>query len=152
MSSPYRLSDAERNEAIEALTDAYVDGRLGSEEFEERMTQASSAVHAADLDPLFADLPPRRTPGRAVQPSPAILPQRLLSCRESPSTIARTRSSGHSAATKRRTCSASCVCSSVNPKSMAAYSHATLLIARACIYSRNFCAEVQRRCRTTLTV
>ena len=78
MSSPYRLSDAERNEAIEALTDAYVDGRLGSEEFEERMTKASSAVHAADLDPLFADLPPRRTPGRAVQPSPGRAPRRRL--------------------------------------------------------------------------
>lgn len=71
MSSAYRLSDAERNEAIEALSDAYVDGRLGGEEFEERMAQASGAVHAADLDPLFADLPPRPTRRVERNPRPA---------------------------------------------------------------------------------
>ncbi len=56
---PYRLSDAERDEAISALADAYADGRLTAEEFDERMAAASTARFAADLDMLFSDLPPR---------------------------------------------------------------------------------------------
>ncbi len=63
--SAYRLSDAERDEAISALADAYVDGRLDAEEFERRMASASGATYAGDLDPLFADLPARRA---AVEP------------------------------------------------------------------------------------
>ena len=57
----YRLSDVERDEAISALADAYAEGRLDEAEFGQRMGAASSSRFAADLDPLFADLPPRPT-------------------------------------------------------------------------------------------
>ena len=68
---PYRLSDAERDEAISALADAYADGRLTAAEFDERMAAASAARFAADLDRLFGDLPPR-----PATPVPAAAPQR----------------------------------------------------------------------------
>jgi Domain of unknown function (DUF1707) len=58
--TPYRLSDDERDEAISALADAYVEGRLDEAEFDSRMGAASRASLATDLDPLFADLPARR--------------------------------------------------------------------------------------------
>jgi hypothetical protein len=66
---PYRLSDAERDEAISALADAYADGRLTAAEFDERMAVASAARFAADLDGLFRDLPPRQA-----EPVPAARP------------------------------------------------------------------------------
>ncbi len=58
----YRLSDQERDEAIQALAEAYAEGRLDVTEFEERMELAGQARFAVDLDPLFVDLPrrPRR--------------------------------------------------------------------------------------------
>lgn len=68
---PYRLSDAERDEAISALADAYADGRLTAAEFDERMAAASAARFAADLDGLFSDLPPR-----PATPVPVAAPQR----------------------------------------------------------------------------
>ena len=69
--APYRLSDDERNEAISALAQAYVEGRLDEAEFDSRMGAATSATFATDLDPLFADLPARR--GRRTT---AVVPQR----------------------------------------------------------------------------
>lgn len=74
----YRLSDAERSEAISALADAFAEGRLDAEEFEERMSAASQARLATELDPLFADLPrraPAPRPGVRVPapvPTPAV--------------------------------------------------------------------------------
>ena len=62
---PYRLSDQERDEAIAALGDAYAEGRLDAAEFAQRLEQASTAVLATDLDPLFADLPQRGPRGPA---------------------------------------------------------------------------------------
>lgn len=55
----YRLSDHERSLAINALSDAFSEGRLDAEEFRERMSAASEARLASDLDPLFVDLPGR---------------------------------------------------------------------------------------------
>lgn len=55
--APYRLSDHERDEAVAVLGDAYAQGRLDHEEFELRMSTASRAVFASELDPLFDDLP-----------------------------------------------------------------------------------------------
>lgn len=56
---PYRLSDHERSLAISALSDAFSEGRLDGDEFRERMSAASEAKLASDLDPLFVDLPGR---------------------------------------------------------------------------------------------
>jgi hypothetical protein len=76
--NPYRLSDGERDEAISALGEAYAQGRLDAQEFEDRMAAAAAARYATDLDPLFVDLPrePRtnRAPAQAqprTRPAPA---------------------------------------------------------------------------------
>lgn len=71
---PYRLSDAERSEAISALADAFAEGRLDAEEFEERMGAASQARLATELDPLFADLPRRAPAPRPSARVPAPVP------------------------------------------------------------------------------
>jgi uncharacterized protein DUF1707 len=72
-----RIGDAERDRAVEQLSDHFVAGRLTQEEFEERSDQATKARYADEVELLFADLPelestqmvrPRR--GRAGSPSP----------------------------------------------------------------------------------
>ncbi len=63
---PMRASDQDRDEAVLALSDHYADGRLDHDEFEARMTAASQATYLHDLDPLFADLPPRPRPAPVV--------------------------------------------------------------------------------------
>jgi hypothetical protein len=58
MASPaMRASDAERDAALRRLQDAFAEGRLGDDEFDERMHAALGARTRADLDVLFADLP-----------------------------------------------------------------------------------------------
>ncbi len=52
-----RIGDAQRDAAVEALRGHYAEGRLSGSEFEERMGQALAATTAADLRPLFRDLP-----------------------------------------------------------------------------------------------
>lgn len=52
-----RLSDAERAEAAQVLADHHVAGRLDVEEHEDRVARAWTARYAADLRPLFDDLP-----------------------------------------------------------------------------------------------
>lgn len=52
-----RIGDAERDHATELLSDHLAAGRLSPEEFEARMTRALTALTAADLEPLFSDLP-----------------------------------------------------------------------------------------------
>ena len=64
----YRLSDHERTLAINVLSEAYTEGRLDAEEFRERMSEASEAKYASDLDPLFVDLP-GRTPVFQARPA-----------------------------------------------------------------------------------
>ncbi|HEY5186406.1 MAG TPA: DUF1707 domain-containing protein [Actinomycetes bacterium] len=63
-----RASDQDRHEAILALSDQFVAGRLDHDEFERRMTAAAQATYLHDLHPLFADLPARSVavpqPGR----------------------------------------------------------------------------------------
>ncbi len=63
-----RASDAERNEAIDRLRAAYVEGRLDQEEFEERSRTALTARRRGELERLFTDLPSR--PGSALSTSP----------------------------------------------------------------------------------
>ncbi len=67
---PQRIGDAERDRAVELLREHMAQGRLDQVEFDERLTTALSARTAADLDPLFSDLPGPR-PGQGVVPSPA---------------------------------------------------------------------------------
>jgi hypothetical protein len=52
-----RLSDAERDEAVERLAAAQAEGRLTATEYQERADAARSAVTRGDLVPLFSDLP-----------------------------------------------------------------------------------------------
>lgn len=52
-----RIGDAERQAAVDRLSDHYVAGRLDETEFNERMDKALRAKTAEDLAPLFADLP-----------------------------------------------------------------------------------------------
>jgi hypothetical protein len=52
-----RASDAERNQAIDQLRAAYVEGRLDQEEFDERSSAALKARTIGQLERLFHDLP-----------------------------------------------------------------------------------------------
>ena len=60
---PQRLSDAERDAVVDLLREHFEAGRLEESEFTERMEAALSAKLAAELEPLFADLPNPRPPG-----------------------------------------------------------------------------------------
>ena len=62
-SVPQRLSDAERDAAIEMLRDHFAAGRLDQVEFGDRMQRALEARFAADVLPLFDDLPDPRPAG-----------------------------------------------------------------------------------------
>ena len=69
---PFRLSDAERSEAVASLSEAFAQGRLDADEFEARMSAASQARLSDELEPLFADLPGPRPSALAPRPaSPA---------------------------------------------------------------------------------
>ena len=68
---PIRASDKERESVVDVLRDAYTDGRLTLEEFEERTSAAYASKTWADLRELTADLPVEPVLG-------ADLPQRQL--------------------------------------------------------------------------
>jgi hypothetical protein len=61
-----RISDADREAAIELLGEQYAVGRLAKDEFDERSDAVWSARTRGDLAPVFADLPVRSpaTPDR----------------------------------------------------------------------------------------
>ena len=54
-----RLSDADRESAVELLGEHYSIGRLTKDEFDERSDAVWSARTQGDLAPVFADLPVR---------------------------------------------------------------------------------------------
>jgi len=54
---PIRASDQERESVVDVLRDAYTDGRLTLEEFDERTSAAYCSKTWADLRELTADLP-----------------------------------------------------------------------------------------------
>src|ERR1700712_851242 len=62
-----RLSDAERQSAVDQLGEQFAVGRLTREEFDERSDAVWSAKTQGDLSPLFADLP-ARAPGATSAP------------------------------------------------------------------------------------
>jgi hypothetical protein len=64
-----RLSDADREAAMEMLSDHYSVGRLTRDEFDERSDAVWSARTRADLTPVFADLPVH--PAGAPVPGPS---------------------------------------------------------------------------------
>ncbi len=57
-----RLSDADRESAVDLLSEQYALGRLTREEFDERSDAVWSAKTQGDLAPIFADLPVRSSP------------------------------------------------------------------------------------------
>jgi len=54
---PIRASDKERDSVVDVLRDAYTDGRLTLEEFDERTSAAYASKTWGDLRELTADLP-----------------------------------------------------------------------------------------------
>jgi hypothetical protein len=78
-----RLSDAERNEAVDALSEHVRTGRLDIEEFGDRSARATQARTRAELVALFEDLPePHPSVLKAVRAQPAPgrpVPQRRFS-------------------------------------------------------------------------
>jgi hypothetical protein len=78
---PIRASDQERESVVDVLRDAFADGRLTFDEFEERTTAAYAAKTWIDLRELTSDLPtqpvlgaglnhrPQGTPSHAIPPA-----------------------------------------------------------------------------------
>lgn len=69
--SRLRVGDAERDDAVQLLTDHLAAGRLDHDEFDERLGRALTAHTHGELDALFDDLPGRRPgerPGATVAP------------------------------------------------------------------------------------
>lgn len=71
MDDRIRISDADRDGVTARLREHFAEGRLSSEELDERVTAALSAKTFGDLRPIMADLP-NATPGpQAARPGPA---------------------------------------------------------------------------------
>jgi Domain of unknown function (DUF1707) len=66
--SGLRASDTERERVAEALRRHHLDGRLDTDELQERLERAYAARTTGDLAPLLADLPSGREPGRGPRP------------------------------------------------------------------------------------
>jgi hypothetical protein len=65
--SRLRISNAERDDAVERLQRALDEGRIDLAEFDERSKAAYEAKTNAELDLIFADLPTDRAEGKAVE-------------------------------------------------------------------------------------
>ena len=59
--SQMRAGDADRDSTIASLREAYAEGRLTQEEFDERLESAHAARTYADLAEVTSDLPKRPT-------------------------------------------------------------------------------------------
>jgi Domain of unknown function (DUF1707) len=73
---PIRASDQERESVVDVLRDAFTDGRLTFDEFEERTAAAYASKTWADLRELTSDLPAQFWPGGTTVPNGADLNQR----------------------------------------------------------------------------
>jgi hypothetical protein len=60
-----RASDRERDAALQTLQAAFAEGRLGDDEFDERMRSALAARTRTELEVLFKDLPADAHPEQA---------------------------------------------------------------------------------------
>lgn len=68
-----RLSDAERQDALDALEEHVRTGRLDLDEFGTRSAKVSAAKTVRDLEPLFTDLPsPRPSALLPLPPMPGV--------------------------------------------------------------------------------
>ena len=63
-----RISDADRETALDLLGEQYAVGRLDKDEFDERSDAVWSAKTQGDLAPVFADLPVRSPACRLARP------------------------------------------------------------------------------------
>src|SRR4051812_34501912 len=70
-SSGLRASDADRERVAEALRRHHLDGRLDTDELQERLDHCYAARTTGELAPLLADLPGDAEPRRAPRRSPA---------------------------------------------------------------------------------
>jgi hypothetical protein len=78
-----RAADTDRIQVAQLLTDAAAQGRLGMDEYENRLAKVYSAQTYGDLDRLSADLPnasvrPRR-PGASCRPAPSTVLLAIMS-------------------------------------------------------------------------
>jgi Domain of unknown function (DUF1707) len=72
MDDHIRVSDADRDRVTGRLREHFAEGRLTSDELDERISAALNAKTFGDLRPLMADLPePVPAPPRAAHPRPA---------------------------------------------------------------------------------
>lgn len=65
-----RVSDADRDQAVCALSEAFQEGRITRDEFEQRSGQALSARTGNDLAALFTDLQAAPAPAPAIRGGP----------------------------------------------------------------------------------
>jgi len=65
MNENIRISDADREHIVERLREHYAEGRLTSDELDERVTAALNAKTYGDLRSLMTDLPEPETVGAA---------------------------------------------------------------------------------------
>jgi hypothetical protein len=70
MDDHIRVSDADRERVTGRLREHFAEGRLTSDELDERVSAALNAKTFGDLRPLMADLP-EPAPPRAAHPRPA---------------------------------------------------------------------------------
>ena len=68
--SSLRASHADREQVVDTLKDAFVQGRLTKDEFDSRVAHAFAARTHADLAPLSADLPAMPPVARPRKPVP----------------------------------------------------------------------------------
>lgn len=71
-----RLSDAEREAAVNALSEHYAAGRLTKDEYDDRSQRAFDARFASDLPALFEDLPGGQRASQSVARGPQVAPWR----------------------------------------------------------------------------
>jgi len=67
--SRLRASTADREQVIDVLKAAFVDGRLAKDEFDLRVCQVLASKTYADLAPLTTDIPARLTRAQHAQPA-----------------------------------------------------------------------------------
>jgi hypothetical protein len=63
-----RIGNAEREQVVQRVHDAFAEGRLDAEELQQRLDGVYRAKTLADLTPLVADLPARSGPASRSEP------------------------------------------------------------------------------------
>ncbi len=70
-----RAGDADRDDTIAELREAYAQGRLTQDEFSERLGQAHQAKTYGELDRITSDLPASASPVPAPRPQAEVEPR-----------------------------------------------------------------------------